>query len=269
MLSGHGEPTLHRLPGQIVLDDEGGAQLSEQFFQLLIAIKSAVGHHENVRIDHGCGITQAFQDELLHTLATGVVRFGTKLSVDQPPTAQMGEERGEAKSIVVRSASAFLLRVGVVENADVHVKTHRVIFLLVSGYLNELRLNFGLFPQFDRALRQLGIKTSFLGESQEPLSQDLGGRNTPKAKASRKEIITVIFADMIEIRFALTHEADQRSENFALLDLQSFSRPKTVDQCIQTTKPGYLSDQSQANITNVIQFVSLGIGNENRKLPCH
>ena len=74
---------------------------------------------------------------------------------------------------------------------------------------------------------------------------------------------------MEELRFALTHEADQCAENLRLLDLRSFSRPKTVGKCVQTANLGHLANQSQADMANVISFVSLDIGDEHCRLLPH
>ena len=63
------------------------------------------------------------------------------------------------------------------------------------------------------------LDVRFQGNGLKALAQNFRGRNAPQAKARGEKVIIGILADMVEIRFALTDEASQGSENFVLLDL--------------------------------------------------
>ena len=111
------------------------------------------------------------------------------------------------------------------------------------------------------------LDVRFQGNGLKPLAQDFRGRNAPQAKARGEKVVIGILADMVEIRFALTDEASQGSENFVLLDLGHFGRRQPVNQSVQTGDSSHFGDKGKPDMADGRSRVSLDIGDEHFVLP--
>ena len=89
----------------------------------------------------------------------------------------------------------------------------------------------------------------------------------PRPRLVAKKVVIRILADMVKIRFALTDEASQGSENFMLLDLGHLGRRQPVNQSVQTGDSSHFGDEGKPDMADGRSRVSLDIGDEHFVLP--
>ncbi len=204
------QPLFFALLPQVVLDDEVDHVSIDEIQDHLLAVKPAVHNQQERVLDHALAILKALEDEILGSWGQRVRASGSESGIHHPTPTQMGKYRIEPKLVVVGEFGPFLLGIVVVKDHCVYVHAHPAAVIMTDI----LRLHAQLIPQVQRAFRELAFQLCLKAQSLESLSQNFWRRRSCQVKGIQEKGILAEFLDLIKIRFALTQQTAQRSDDF-------------------------------------------------------
>lgn len=120
----------------------------------IAAVEPVVHDQEQRVLDQLLAVIQAVKDELPGSRGQGMGATGTKLGVNHPATAQVGEKGNEAEFVGVGVFSPPFLGVRVVKDHRIDVHADPAILLALDVF----RLHAHTVPQIDKTYRQLGCE---------------------------------------------------------------------------------------------------------------